>query len=325
MGTAAFAAEVERLIAETPATVGAVVALPDGQVLFEHQAGLAFESASLYKLGIMVELYRKRERGELSFDDTVVLQPAYFVEGADAYGYGDLGAAVPVSDLLWAMINVSSNVASHALLAVTGSANINATMASLGLSETVIRWDPPAALADMPAPEPEPSPKPTPTAEPAEEAEIVEAATATPTPEAHHLLDDGMAIVTPHLLTADAPEMDARQLRADAALNATTPADMARLFQLLLAGQVVSPAASQEMLDLMAGQLINDRFPARLPAGTRVDHKTGNLDGLLHDAGVIYTPGGPVVVVVMADQIQSHYAVVQLMQTIALLAYELYA
>ncbi len=82
--------------------------------------------------------------------------------------------------------------------------------------------------------------------------------------------------------------------------NVTSAADMARLFR-LLAGEVVSAEASSAMLNLLVHQAINDRLPAELPAGAVVAHKTGNLPGLVHDAGVIYTPTGPLVVAALSE------------------------
>ncbi len=76
---------------------------------------------------------------------------------------------------------------------------------------------------------------------------------------------------------------------------------MTLLLQELVNGKVVSPKASEEMLALLAAQQISDRLPAWLPEGTRVAHKTGNLEGLVHDVGVVYAPTGPVVVVVLTE------------------------
>jgi hypothetical protein len=53
------------------------------------------------------------------------------------------------------------------------------------------------------------------------------------------------------------------------------------------------------MLARLQRQQISDRLPAQLPAGAVVAHKTGNLSGVTHDAGIIYTKTGPRVVVAM--------------------------
>lgn len=68
-------------------------------------------------------------------------------------------------------------------------------------------------------------------------------------------------------------------------------------FTLLAQRKLVSAAASDRMLARLERQQINDRLPAELPAGTVVAHKTGNLGFATHDAGIIYTPSGPRVVV----------------------------
>jgi beta-lactamase class A len=55
-----------------------VVALPDGEFVVDVNGGEPMEAASLYKLGIMIEVYVQRETGMLSFDDGVVLEQGYF-------------------------------------------------------------------------------------------------------------------------------------------------------------------------------------------------------------------------------------------------------
>src|SRR5919204_2972789 len=81
--------------------------------------------------------------------------------------------------------------------------------------------------------------------------------------------------------------------------NWVTPHAVGTFFTLLAKRQLISPAASDRMLARLERQQINDRLPAQLPPDVLVAHKTGNLSGLAHDAGIIYTKTGPRVVVVM--------------------------
>jgi beta-lactamase class A len=53
------------------------------------------------------------------------------------------------------------------------------------------------------------------------------------------------------------------------------------------------------MWDLLARQQIRDRLPLGLPPGTKIAHKTGDRTYWGHDAGVITTPAGDVLVVVL--------------------------
>lgn len=81
--------------------------------------------------------------------------------------------------------------------------------------------------------------------------------------------------------------------------NWATPHAVGTFFTLLAKRQLVSAAASDRMLARLERQQISDRLPAQLPPGVVVAHKTGNLTGLTHDAGIIYTKTGPRVVVAM--------------------------
>ena len=78
-----------------------------------------------------------------------------------------------------------------------------------------------------------------------------------------------------------------------------TPRAIGMFFTLLARRQLISPAASDRMLARLERQQINNRLPAQLPAGVVVAHKTGNLVGATHDAGIIFTKSGPRVVVAM--------------------------
>ena len=82
--------------------------------------------------------------------------------------------------------------------------------------------------------------------------------------------------------------------------NAATARGLMHVLRRLARGEVVSAAASGEMLDVLTGQAFNEGIPAGLPPGTRVAHKTGSFDGVYHDAGVVYPPAGdPYVLVVL--------------------------
>jgi hypothetical protein len=96
---------------------------------------------------------------------------------------------------------------------------------------------------------------------------------------------------------------------------------MARYFQLLLNGKIVSKTASAEILDILKTQMVDNRFPVLLPAGTEMAHKTGDLDHVVHDVGVIYAPSGPVILVSMAEGDSNDDIPIEIEQRLALIAY----
>ncbi len=81
----------------------------------------------------------------------------------------------------------------------------------------------------------------------------------------------------------------------------TTPDDIAYFFERLYAGAIVDPQSSSAMLQVLRGQEENDLIPAALPAGIAVAHKTGELNEVLHDAGIVYAPAGDFVLVTMTE------------------------
>jgi len=75
--------------------------------------------------------------------------------------------------------------------------------------------------------------------------------------------------------------------------NVVTAADLGVTLQALAAGTAASTAACGEILAVLAAQQVNDAIPAGLPPGTRVAHKTGEVEGVSHNAGIVYPPDAP--------------------------------
>jgi beta-lactamase class A len=100
----------------------------------------------------------------------------------------------------------------------------------------------------------------------------------------------------------------------------TTPSDLAALLAMIYRKQAISPASSEAMLTLLSGQQRNDRIPLPLPLDVRVAHKTGELARLRHDAGIVFAPSGPYLLVATAEsapsEVAARDAIVDLSQTV---------
>lgn len=79
----------------------------------------------------------------------------------------------------------------------------------------------------------------------------------------------------------------------------STAGDLAVFLGALQSGQLLNPDSTNRLLGLMKRNI----FRQGVPAGTssQVANKVGFLNGLLHDAAIIYGPDGPVVLSVMTD------------------------
>ena len=77
--------------------------------------------------------------------------------------------------------------------------------------------------------------------------------------------------------------------------------DVADLLVRLDREQLVGPEQDRRFLDMLLGQKIDDRLPALLPPDMPIAHKTADLDGFTHDAGIVYLPGRPYAIAVLAQ------------------------
>ena len=81
-----------------------------------------------------------------------------------------------------------------------------------------------------------------------------------------------------------------------------TAAGLLRILLLLAESKAFSPALSHKMMEILHAQEFNRGIPARLPKGTRVAHKTGEISTMAHDAGVVYLPDRkPYVLVILTE------------------------
>lgn len=82
-------------------------------------------------------------------------------------------------------------------------------------------------------------------------------------------------------------------------LGSTTAREMANLFAQLQAGGRFAPAVKLAVMNHLLENEDRDKFPRLLPSGTVLLHKDGSVSDARTDAGILFTPTGPVVVVVL--------------------------
>jgi beta-lactamase class A len=82
-------------------------------------------------------------------------------------------------------------------------------------------------------------------------------------------------------------------------LGSTTANEMVKLLELVYQGKVVGQRACREMIEHLRNCQDKDCFPRFLPDGTVVAHKTGAVGGIRTDAGILFTPHGPIALCVL--------------------------
>ena len=107
-------------------------------------------------------------------------------------------------------------------------------------------------------------------------------------------------------------------------INRTSAQDLGVLLAAIAADHAAPPEDSQEMLGILERQEFSEEIPAGLPAGTRVAHKTGWITGVLHDAAIVFPPGGrpPFVLVVLTRGIPDRAQARAIIQDVARATWE---
>jgi len=87
----------------------------------------------------------------------------------------------------------------------------------------------------------------------------------------------------------------------------TSAKDVALLFEKLYTASDLTQASNGQFLENLSAQQVNNRIPAGLPQGLQIAHKTGDLEGYSHDGGIIYTPKGNYILVIMSGPWENGY------------------
>ena len=80
----------------------------------------------------------------------------------------------------------------------------------------------------------------------------------------------------------------------------TSAQDAANFIRQLYDGQLASSENTLEMIDLLKNQQINTKLSKNLPKNTVIAHKTGELNGFSHDAGIVYSQKGDYIIVILS-------------------------
>jgi beta-lactamase class A len=78
-----------------------------------------------------------------------------------------------------------------------------------------------------------------------------------------------------------------------------TASDTAQFFEKLYSGELAEPAYTNKMLNLLKRQQRNSKIPRYLSPDILIAHKTGELEAISHDAGIIFGPSGDYLIVVL--------------------------
>lgn len=90
----------------------------------------------------------------------------------------------------------------------------------------------------------------------------------------------------------------------------TTPNDMVKLLELLANGKIISPETSAEMINIMKNNQDYEMMKRYLPEDVAVANKSGSIDRMKADIGIVYAKCATYAVAIFCDQLSEvSYAV----------------
>lgn len=208
-------------------------------------------TASTIKLPILCALEALVAKGDVRWDERIVLRDAAKVSGSGVLHELADGTALTMRDLARLMIVVSDNTATNLILDRITADAVNAWLDTVGL---------------------------------------------TATRSLRKIRGDGTDLVAASGWSA-AGKAPANERYG---IGVSTSREMVRLLEMLHEGTVVSPAASLSVLETLERQQFKDGI-GRRAGDRRVQSKSGALDALRSDVGIVYTPGGPIAMAITVD------------------------
>ncbi len=254
------------------------------------RADETFPLASVFKLGILVELFRRVDAGELRLDTRWTVRDEDLSPMDDILIALDVGLRPTVRDLATLMIIVSDNTATDILFKRLGLRRINETLRRLGLRSTDIfcpnrEWY--LLLLGY-------SPRYRGTDATAHRRRWESLDSEGRFTEMEWLWEHTRGVTKRAMLSRlTAQEPPGTQvsrpwrLWEEATDNRGTAADIARLLDLIARSRAASRRSCLEMVRILELQQYH-RLSLGLPPGTRVANKTGSIAGVINDAGIVY-------------------------------------
>ena len=215
-----------------------------------------FPTASVFKVPVIVELYRQVEAGAVSLEEEVALREEDKAPGSGILQELSPGLMVTLRDLVSLMMIVSDNTATDLLIEKVGMEKVNATLRRLGLKRTTVVADCRDILFDLIG--------------------------------LNDLLDEEKTIDIFREKARGEPIGGSWSLGVEEN-DVTTPNEMLRLLEMIVEGEAASRESCDAILETISRcQTGGYRISKYLPGEkAEVANKTGSLPGIRNDVGVV--------------------------------------
>ncbi|NKB65438.1 MAG: hypothetical protein GKR89_00115 [Candidatus Latescibacteria bacterium] len=262
-------AELCRIGADFNGRMGWHIEDLDSTQVHQYKADQRFPTASVIKIAVLIELFRQAEDGRLALGDRHRLRGDISAHGSGVLAIARDEPELTLYDYARLMMGVSDNIATDYLMDLLGLDNINATLDRLGCPNvraavTLGRYHYRMVGMDR-----------------------------EPTNRANDAV---------YLERLRNQEANCQSISYSDSLdnNVAAPGELAALLAAIVRGQLISSQASLAMLELLKSGRDTRMIRRYLKPEVMVAHKYGSSGIIKGDAGIIWLPTGPLVVVAFA-------------------------
>lgn len=104
--------------------------------------------------------------------------------------------------------------------------------------------------------------------------------------------------------------------------NTTTAYDLMLIYDKMAKDEIGNATVCSAMINILLDQKFNEIIPARLPADVKVAHKTGSINGVQHDSGIVFLPDGKkYVLVLLSRKLEDEKAAISAMARVSEMVY----
>ena len=260
--------EMNDVAARFPGRIGVCLKDANTGLRYEYNATEPLPTASVVKVPIMIELFRQAHTGQVSLDDRYQMRTDISSHGTGALKIMRDRPELTLRDYCRLMIGVSDNMATDMIVHVVTTASINSTMEAIGYHNT--RANMPLGVWHY----------------------LMKGIVDTPSRE----IDD--AYVSGKL--QGGPGDKDLPFASDLRNNVASARDLADIMEKIHEGQMISPTASAQMIEMMKVPKRQNRIRQYLKPNIETARKTGGSGRIKADAGIVYLPTGPMFAAALA-------------------------
>jgi beta-lactamase class A len=282
-----IAAEIQQV----EGSMGVAVEFLERGEHFAHRADEWFPMASVFKVPLLIELFRQRDAGEINLHHTMKIPVARMSPGGGLLRHLSPELPLSIHDLATLMIILSDNTSTDVLLELVGADRVQQTMRAYGFAKISVRMSCKELIYGAAGLENRPL-----------------------TPANNTTANERLRS---YQLDLQSPVYQWNEQN-----NVVTPHEMNNILKALHRETILTPQSCREVLAILEKQLLNSRLPLLLPRQATLAHKTGSLPYMRADTGLLTTPKGRAVLSTFGKELAHEEQAVLCMARIGRIVYD---